>query len=189
MRSNYQRIFFAISLNSEKCQEFENNLAYAEIQLPARIVDRSCWHITTNFIGEVIDSKIKELILATYKRQWPKKFDIVLDHLGVFPDAEYAQILWGGISKGKIELSNVAAEISALLNEINLSPVSFETESRAFIPHLTLSRLQEPQDLTSILSIKFSPVTALVNHFSLFRSQIEPGPQKYEELASFDLEK
>lgn len=188
MQNNYQRIFFALSLNSEKHQELEKNLINSKIQLPPRIIDSSSWHITVYFIGEVSDSKIKELILAAYNRPWPKKFKIVLDHLGAFPDAKNAKLLWYGVSDGKAELYNLVTEISALLYKINLKPADLTEESKPFIPHLTLSRLQKTHDLTSIVNVKFPPVIASINHFSLFRSQIELGPQKYEELASFDLE-
>lgn len=64
----------------------------------------------------------------------------------------------------------------------------FAAERKRFTPHLTLSRIDPPQNIAALLSQKHRygidiSVTALI----LYRSQLGGGPARYEEVERFNL--
>lgn len=181
-----QRIFIGIPLSPESGRELAQNLSSSFGEIPARVLDPNSWHITLCFIGAVEDSQIKEIIRTAYKRKWPKKFTFVLDHLGAFPNAQHANILWCGVGQGTIGLKLLAIEVYQLLSDLKVHIKDSGTAS--FNPHLTISRLQRPQDVTDLINTGMRPLVLLVDSFALFRCQVELGPQQYEVLSSIDLE-
>lgn len=181
-----QRIFIGISITPESRRELEHNLANSFGELPARVLDPNSWHITLSFIGAIEDSRTREIIRTANKRKWPKKFALVLDHLGAFPDPRHAQILWCGVGEGRIGLKQLADEAYQLLKDLKI-PVK-DSHPDVFSPHLTISRLQSPQDVTGLINTRMRPQVLPVNSIDIFRSQVELGPQQYEVLASIELE-
>lgn len=103
--------------------------------------------------------------------------------LGAFPNEHRARILWLGVTRGGERLSDLA-----LVAEDAARAAGFAPEGKRFTPHLTLSRIDPPQNIAALLAQKHRyaidmPVTALI----LCRSQLGGGPARYEEVARFDL--
>lgn len=182
-KNNQWRVFIAIPLSFKNREILKLSLLQSVIQLPERIVNPSGWHITIYFIGSLKNSKVLQLVDLLSVKVWPKKFDLILDHLGAFPDAENAQVIWYGISKGQTALYELAEEVSQVLYKLG-----FEPDPRSFSGHLTLCRLQKPRDMSALLKTPVHSVHLPVDRFVLFRSHLELGSQQYEELASFNLE-
>jgi 2'-5' RNA ligase len=64
----------------------------------------------------------------------------------------------------------------------------FAAEGRGFTPHLTLSRLDPPQNISALLAQRHAyDVEMTARALILYRSQMGGDPARYEEVARFDL--
>jgi RNA 2',3'-cyclic 3'-phosphodiesterase len=141
-------------------------------------------HVTLKFIGEAPPEK-SETIQKTLSAI-PAEGPIVLDFhgMGFFPDERRPRVFWVGITAGP-ELAGLAAEI-----ESRLEPLGIPRERRAFSPHLTLARFQEPGNTDGIRAVarernaqSFGVHTA--RKFCLFQSQLKPDGAQHTRLAAF----
>jgi 2'-5' RNA ligase len=151
--------------------------------LPGKLVAADKWHFTLRFLGptsrEARDTIIARLSSATLG----SAFKIRFGELGAFPNPRRARVLWLGVTRGGERLSDLAA-----IAEDAARNAGFVAEGRRFTPHLTLSRIDPPQNITALLAQNHSyaietTITALI----LYRSRLGGGPARYEEAARFDL--
>jgi 2'-5' RNA ligase len=151
--------------------------------LPGKLVAAEKWHFTLRFLGptsrEARDTIIARLSGATLG----SAFKIRFGALGAFPTPRRARVLWLGLTHGGERLSNLAA-----IAEDAARNAGFVAEDRRFTPHLTLTRLDPPQNISSLLAQNHSyaietTITALI----LYRSRLAGRPAQYEEAARFDL--
>ena len=103
--------------------------------------------------------------------------------LGAFPNPRRARILWLGVTLGGERLSALAS-----IAEDAARTAGFAAEGKRFTPHLTLSRIDPPQNIAELLAQKHRyevemPVSALI----LYRSKLGSGPARYEEASRFEL--
>ena len=85
-------------------------------------------------------------------------------------------MIWGAITAGAAELTEVERELSARLRRIGVGP-----DDRAFTPHLTLARVREPADLRTealLAGFETRPLgTSRVDAITLFESRLSAkGP-------------
>jgi hypothetical protein len=73
-------------------------------------------------------------------------FALGFGRLGAFPKPRRATVLWVGVEEGAREIRALAAEVEAAARR-----AGFAAEEKAFSPHLTLSRIQPPQDVSSLI--------------------------------------
>lgn len=96
-------------------------------------------HITFQFIGEVEEGKVLDIIKAmqeTAQRQKP--IDIVYKSLGVFPNLDKARVLWIGVSQGHEELKALSRNIIRANRRVGI-----KEEGKPFYPHVTICRIKE----------------------------------------------
>src|SRR5581483_8853950 len=179
------RLFVAIEIEPairERMNDFVNGL---RAKIPeAHWARAEGLHITLKFLGNVADER-RTMIENALRSVRGKAVRLSLKQLGVFPNPRSPRVLWVGIEAGP-ELQQLAMAVDQQMNSIG-----FESEKRAFSPHVTLARFnQRPRgDLGSLLSeaqTGFGTMTA--NEFHLYESKLSPQGSRYTKLASFKLE-
>lgn len=142
-------------------------------------------HLTLKFLGDIersmIDQISRELKSIAEKT---RRFEMAIDHLGVFPNPRRPRVLWVGVNDGRDQLSELAAQVDDAL-----AGLGFPKEERAFRPHLTLARIKASHDLTSALEAneRFNRLSVEVNSFELIRSQLTPKGAIYTTIEEFKL--
>lgn len=93
-------------------------------------------HVTLKFLGSVGDSKVPDVssIIDGLVRNY-SPFETDITGFGVFPDMRFPRILYIGLSENP-ELSSLQGRIDEALE-----PLGFPRETRRFIPHVTIGRI------------------------------------------------
>ena len=151
--------------------------------LPGKLVAAEKWHFTLRFLGQTIPEARDTIINRLSSAKLGSLFKIRFGELGAFPNPRRARVLWLGVTRGGERLSDLAA-----IAEDAARSAGFAAEGRRFTPHLTLSRIDPPQNITALLAQNHryaieTTITALI----LYRSRLGGGPARYEEAARFDL--
>src|SRR5262249_58718867 len=92
-------------------------------------------HLTLKFVGETETGKlrlIREALSIVHSRT---ALELKFGGLGFFPDKKRPRVFWVGID-APLELPQLAVAVDAAL-----AGLGFPRETRAFVPHLTLARL------------------------------------------------
>ncbi|HKP55930.1 MAG TPA: RNA 2',3'-cyclic phosphodiesterase [Polyangiales bacterium] len=143
-------------------------------------------HFTLRFLGQVPDSQrsaISQACAATAAES--PAFDLVLAGAGAFPRKSRATVLWIGVSQGEAELVRLAAGLDA-----GLVALGFQPEGRPFVPHLTVARSRQPQQLTAAVDALASlRLSGCVRSIELIRSHLGGRESSYETLGSFVLQR
>jgi 2'-5' RNA ligase len=151
--------------------------------LPGKPVAPDKWHFTLRFLGPTPRETRDKLIDRLSRAKVGSGFQVRFGELGAFPTARGARILWLGLTRGGERLSELAA-----VAEDAARNAGFAAEGRRFTPHLTLSRVDPPQNIAALLAQKHRfdiemTVTALI----LYRSRLGGGPARYDEVARLEL--
>jgi 2'-5' RNA ligase len=152
--------------------------------LPGKLVLPAKWHFTLRFLGATTSDARDAIVdrLSTSKLGAP--FRVRFGELGAFPNPGRARILWLGLTHGGERLSELAA-----IAEDAARSAGFAPESRPFTPHLTLSRIDPPQNTRALLAqMPRCQIEMQVSDLVLYRSRLGGGsPATYEEVTSFAL--
>jgi 2'-5' RNA ligase len=178
-RARPERLFIGVPVTTEARAAIASALPRT---LPGKLVSPEKWHFTLRFLGsttsEARDSVIDRLSTATLGPEFQVRFS----ELGAFPNSRRARILWLGLSRGDVRLSELAA-----IAEDAARIAGFAAESRRFTPHLTISRIDPPQNLAALLARHSYDVEMPVCELVLYRSRLGRGQAIYEKVASFEL--
>jgi len=141
-------------------------------------------HLTLKFLGEVPDGQVSEV--CTLARQIAEKyyaFDLEVAGTGCFPLRGPVRIVWIGVSQPSPLLLNCQADCEAGYAELG-----FEAENRAYSPHLTIGRVNDPsvgqrirQALREFETFSAGGFTA--HELTVFQSVLRPGGSIYTPLA------
>ena len=113
-----------------------------------RRTTRAQWHLTMQFLGDVVDLDAVADALAALSSPSGVGGAVRLGGGGAFPKVRRAQVLWVGAAEGGEFLSTLAGAVAA-----RLAPLGFDREDRRFHPHLTLGRTRtSPTDLRSTVA-------------------------------------
>ncbi|MFX0185110.1 MAG: RNA 2',3'-cyclic phosphodiesterase, partial [Candidatus Hodarchaeota archaeon] len=130
------RTFICVEINNpdviSQLGSVLNNINFSGV----RVVKLSQLHLTLKFLGEVPSNRIETIKEAITKIEDPQ-FEIELKNMGCFPNQNYIRVVWIGITKGNVQLAQIAQSIEKLL-----TPLGFPKEKRKFSPHLTLARIK-----------------------------------------------
>ena len=175
-----ERLFIGVPLTPDARQGLQKVLPR---NLPGKVVPPESWHFTLRFLGPTPAPARDDIIARLKAATCGKEFTIRFAELGAFPLPRRARILWVGVDEGAERLSHLAA-----IAEASARSAGFEAESKEFKPHLTLSRIDPPASVKTLVSNNMKvglrmPVTAMV----LYRSRLGGGPARYEELERFEL--
>jgi 2'-5' RNA ligase len=175
-----ERLFIGVRVTDDARNEIARALPR---RLPGKPVLPDNWHFTLRFLGATSAEVRDELISNLSAAQTLARFEVHFSQFGAFPSTRRARILWLGVERGAEKLSALAK-----VAESAARAAGFEPEKRAFTPHLTLSRMDPPASVATLLGSNITinvamPVDALI----LYRSMLAGGPPRYEELAAIRL--
>lgn len=154
----------------------------------ARWVRPESMHLTLKFIGHAIaDGDAQKLAesraaLATIRSERP--IELHFRGIGFFPSERRPRVVWCGIEASP-NLVEIAAEIDRALE-----PLGVPREKRAFVPHLTLARIEPPRPVDALArtaeelgSSDFG--SACESRFNLYESKLKPSGAEYTKLDTF----
>lgn len=192
------RLFVALDLEEEirrGVARFIGDLR--ELAPQARWVNVESLHVTLKFIGETLDSKVKEVETALSQ---VRETETVLQfrNCGFFPMAKAARVFWIGIESPKV--AQLATKVQEALAEVGVPQ-----EKRQYNPHLTLARAPggsgapgwRKSDRNNRVFVKlqeriaqspapgFGSMTA--REFFLYRSELARGGARYTKIARLAL--
>ncbi|MDD2752774.1 MAG: RNA 2',3'-cyclic phosphodiesterase [Candidatus Omnitrophica bacterium] len=148
-------------------------------------------HLTLKFLGDRDEKKVEQIkqILQEVAKENPA-FEVSLDSLGTFPNANYPRVVWTGIAQGDTETKKIAQEL-----EEKIAKIGIPKEDREFSSHITIGRvksnlnreklIQELSNAENYLAgkkLKFS-----VDAITLFKSTLTPQGPLYEILKTENL--
>jgi 2'-5' RNA ligase len=141
-------------------------------------------HVTLKFIGEMPEDPLAAIQSALQSVPFPAPIAMTFRGLGFFPNERRPRVLWVGIEAGP-ELPTLASAI-----DVALVPLGVMPEKRAFSPHLTLARFDEPRPepklreaVEALGPAGFGAATA--HEFHLYRSVLKRGGAEYTRLMTF----
>ena len=151
--------------------------------LPGKLVALDKWHFTLRFLGPTTREARDKIIGRLSSAKLGPVFQVRFGELGAFPNPRRARILWLGVTRGGVRLSDLAAIAAEAARDAGFAP-----EGRGFTPHLTLSRIDPPQSIAELLAQKHRyEIEMTVAALILYRSQLGGGPARYEEVAKVEL--
>ena len=179
------RLFVALDIPEDVRAELGAFAAKLRITCPnARWARIEGLHVTLKFVGETSEDKAKMVKSALADIPSRAPISIGFRGFGFFPNARRPRALWAGVEAGP-ELGELAAAV-----DIALEAPGIPREERAFSPHLTLARFDEPRGLETlhaaiekIGSLEFG--TTIAKEFHLYESVLKRGGAEYTRLASF----
>ena len=180
------RLFTGIDLSTEVRSAIEQLLRKLRPQADINWSPVENLHITTKFIGEWPEERLKALEDALREVPAPEPFEIGIRGLGWFPNPHSPRIFWAGI-----DAPSSLGELAAA-TEQRLEKLGIVAEKRVFSPHLTLARVKKPSELgplrgaiAALDSVDFGRFP--VDRFHLYQSQTAPSGSRYRKLADFSL--
>jgi 2'-5' RNA ligase len=149
----------------------------------ARWQDDDQLHITLRFIGEVDERAAEDAALALSAVHWPP-VEVALDGVGTFDSRGRINALWAGV-RPKESLAGLHRKIDQALVRAGQEP-----ERRAYLPHVTLARMNTPSEAVARFveahAALASPAFTL-EHFYLFESSLGHEGARYDVLARYPL--
>lgn len=154
-----------------------------------KVVPAGNYHITLKFLGEVPEETFRALVEGFARLDCDcGELSYTLKGLGAFPNLRRPQVLWCGFELDRQPVDRLFGTVE----EFALSH-GFPREKRAFIPHLTLSRVRQgahvPDELIALLrngenrAFGGSSFTRL----SLYESELRQTGARYTERARLTL--
>lgn len=140
-------------------------------------------HLTLRFVGEVDRHQLRDIDAALAAVHHPP-FDIALDGLGTFDRRGRITALWAGITPHPL--------VAALHNKVDqaLSRAGIAPDSRAYLPHITLARLNRSSGGVSAMIEEAGGLSSApfpVTYFCLYESTLTPEGSLYTILERYPL--
>ena len=142
-------------------------------------------HITSKFIGEWPEARLRELEGALKHMETVNRFEISIARFGYFPNPHHPHTLFAGIKAGP-ELAGLAKRIDDALE-----PTGVKREDRPYSPHLTLARIKHGNikplrdHIANMTDFDFGKFE--VSEFHLYLSKPGPRGSVYTRLAAYPL--
>jgi len=141
-------------------------------------------HLTLRFVGDVDRHMARDVDAALGALHHPG-FDIAIDGLGQFDRRGQPETIWAGVAP-RAPLERLNNKVEQALLRVGLAP-----ETRAYLPHITLARLNRHsgpvRDFVAARGGLASPPFS-INAFGLFESVLAPEGAVYTEIARYALD-
>ena len=175
-----ERLFIGVPLTEDARRAIERSLPK---NLPGKPVPTENWHFTLRFLGGTEEAARDQIVRTLGAATCGPRFSVHFNELGAFPNPGRARILWLGINEGVERMMQLAA-----IAEATARVAGFAAEGRDFKPHLTLSRIDPPTSVRTLVGSKPRIDTRMmVDSVVLYRSRLGGGPARYEQVERFDL--
>lgn len=176
------RFFFAVPLPDEVRSWMDEAIPKDAFQ-GARWVPSEDRHVTLRFLGDVPEERVEAVRAvgrAAAAEAGPALIGVT--GLGVFPTLRLARVLWLGLRDDERSLEAVENRLSEALDPLGWSP-----EERAYTPHITLARFEDPLRIAALPEVPSAAPLFRVESFCLYRSRTGPGGSRYEVIGAFPL--
>ena len=156
--------------------------------LPVRWLAADTLHITLKFLGTVEETDLPSVKGALSAARRIARFDLSIGGFGAFPSKSRPNIFWVGVEP--------AAELRELhrLVDVAYKELGFESEDRAYHPHITVGRAQKDarirdRERMDRIAGAFEYKAVLpVQSVELMRSHTGRGGARYEVLEGVELQ-
>ena len=150
----------------------------------ARWQDDDQLHLTLRFIGEVDRHRAEDIAAALGALHAPA-ITARIAGVGLFDRRGAPHMIWAGVEP--------LAQLAALQRKIDqlLARVGVEAETRAFMPHVTLARLNRSAGpVAPFLALHSDLASApfVFDHFILYESEMGHGGSRYHPVARYPLD-
>ena len=178
------RLFIGVPLTEEARGAIEQHLRTSMPDgVPGRVVPAANWHLTLRFLGATRTDQLAAIVRHLRAAELGNAFETGFGGLGAFSRPRSARVLWIGVTEG-VERMKALARIA----EDAARAAGFAPEEKPFKPHLTLSRIQPPRDVTrAIAGVPPLGLRMQVREVVVFRSHLSGGPARYEAVERFAL--
>ncbi|MBW3570431.1 MAG: RNA 2',3'-cyclic phosphodiesterase [Gemmatimonadetes bacterium] len=178
------RLFVGVPLTDTARRAIQEHLRrWMPDGVPGRPVPAANWHLTLRFLGATRTDQLAAIVRHLRAADPGEAFQAGFGGLGAFSRPRSARVLWIGLADGVERMRGLArtAEDAARV-------AGFAPEEKPFSPHLTLSRIQPPRDVTrAIERVPPLDLRMPVQEVVLFRSHLGGGPARYEAVERFGL--
>lgn len=150
----------------------------------ARWQDEHQLHITLRFIGEVDRPVAEDVAIALGTVRWPA-IEAMLHGVGQFDTRGRPNAIWAGVRPVEA-IAGLHRKIDQALIRLGLEP-----ERRAFLPHVTLARMNGPAGIADRFLADHAGLSSepfALGHFILFESHLGRGAASYEAIERYPLE-
>jgi len=186
-----KRIFLATDIKADA--EFIRHFADIQHKLPAKDirikwVDPLHMHITLRFFGDTGDDEINLISKAVLRATASfRSFDAGFASLGVFRSLAKPYVIWAGCERPD-DLRN----LKYLIDE-ELAKEGFPPDKGDYSPHLTLGRIREVRNNTSLAEAvkSYRDIFFLLQNVRsviLYESKLSPAGPDYTALQEFILQ-
>ncbi|MFN7065563.1 MAG: RNA 2',3'-cyclic phosphodiesterase [Aquificaceae bacterium] len=133
------RVFVGFFVSKRIQEVVEKLKSQSEGFIRGKWVEPQNFHMTFQFIGEIGNEKLVDLLkILQETTQDLKPVKVRYKGLGVFPNLDRARVLWIGISDGHRQLIDLAKSIVRANRYIGI-----RDEGKPFYPHVTVCRIRE----------------------------------------------
>jgi 2'-5' RNA ligase len=144
-------------------------------------VDRSNFHFTIRFLGEIENDQVERVKSAVRSLANYRAFPAEMGKVGAFPSLSAPRVIWVGLVKGHAEMQELARELESALSKLGFMP-----EVKPFHTHLTLGRARSERwgTLKELLHQEpgLAGCTFQANTLSLYASTLTPQGPIYRAL-------
>lgn len=177
------RLFLAVALTDEVAHGLAAFLTDETMRLPGRPTPPNMWHITIRFLGATTALQRDRVLEFLDEHLAVEPFTLGFGALGAFPKPSKATVLWLGTDRGTQHLAKMGA-----IAEVAAQSAGFEPEDRPFHPHLTLSRIRPPMNVSDLIErVPRFPLSLEVDRLTLLRSNLGRGGATYETVDTIPL--
>jgi len=179
------RLFVAFDLPEDARQWLRGLVAkLMPLVRGARWIRPEGMHITLKFIGQVGPHKLDLIRAALTPIRSAQPAEMQFRRLGFFPTEIRPRVVWCGVEASS-NVAQLARDVEQALQPLGIAP-----ESRPFVPHLTLARLQSsicPEELARAASEHESKGfgSAWETEFHLYESTLTRSGAEYTCLQSY----
>jgi 2'-5' RNA ligase len=139
-------------------------------------VDPKNMHLTLKFIGEIDEKKLGDIEGRLREIKF-KKFECLINGVGVFPNEDYIKVVWTGVHG----VDELAGQVIDALRGYG--------KEEKFHGHATIARVKRKLDIKSFLQKHDEEIGRFtVSRFELIQSVLEKEGPQYSTLATFEAE-
>ena len=141
-------------------------------------------HLTLRFIGEV-DHHMAEDIAAALGALYAPAATARIAGVGLFERQGRPHMIWAGVEPQE-PLAALHRKVDQLLARVGIAP-----ETRAFVPHVTLARLNRGSGpVASFLALNSDLASPAFDfgHVTLYESELAHGGSRYHPVARYPLD-
>jgi 2'-5' RNA ligase len=183
------RTFIAVEISATvraKAEELIKILRAS--QADVKWVEPRNLHLTLQFLGDVPESQIAEVVSAVERGAAEvEPFSLEIRGVGAFPNPGKPRTIWLGAKEGSQRMADLHDHVA-----LALADLGFPDEDRRFQSHLTIGRVKSPKN-TALLGpllrdhADFSAGKVPVDRAIIFSSRLERGGPLYEKLGTAPL--